>query len=92
MAFSSPEDMMKNLPKAMANISKAIGGGGTPTDSPTFKISMREYEDMAIKVGDKITVEIKESDSRQREIGSYHINRQDVEWILPFWYFLAVLF
>ena len=84
MAFSSPEDMMKNLPKAMANISKAIGGGGMPTDSPTFKISMREYQDMAIKVGDKITVEIKESDSRQREIRSYHINRQDVEWILPF--------
>jgi hypothetical protein len=55
---------MKNLPKAMANISRAMGGGGGPvTDSPTFKISMREYEDMAIKVGDKITVEIKKSDS-----------------------------
>ena len=52
---------MKNLPKAMANISKAMGGGGPLTDSPTFKISMREYEDMAIKVGDKITVEIKKS-------------------------------
>jgi hypothetical protein len=63
MASTSPEDLMKNLPKAMANISKAMGGGGTPTDSPTFKISMREYEDMAIKVGDKITVEIKKSDS-----------------------------
>jgi hypothetical protein len=46
---------MKNLSKAMAN----IGGGGIPTDSPTFKISMREYEDMAIKVGDKVTIEIK---------------------------------
>ena len=63
MAFNSPEDMMKNLPKAMSNISRAMGGGGTPTDSPTFKISMREYEDMAIKVGDKITIEIKKSDS-----------------------------
>ena len=63
MAFTSPEDMMKNLPKAMANISRAMGGGGTPMDSPTFKISMREYEDMAIRVGDKITVEIKKSDS-----------------------------
>jgi hypothetical protein len=52
MAFTSPEDLMKNLPKAMANISKAMGGSGQPTDSPTFKISMREYEDMAIKVGD----------------------------------------
>ena len=62
MAFTSPEDMMKNLPKAMANISKAMGGGGL-TDSPTFKISMREYEDMGIKVGDKVTIEIKKSES-----------------------------
>jgi hypothetical protein len=58
MAFTSPEDLMKNLPKAMANIGKAMGEG-VPTDSPTFKISMREYEDMAIKVGYKVTIEIK---------------------------------
>ena len=45
MAFTSPEDLMKNLPKAMANISRAMGGGGALTDSPTLKISMREYED-----------------------------------------------
>ena len=63
MAFTSPEDLMKNLPKAMANMGKAMGGGGFPTDSPTFKISMREYEDMAIKVGDKVTIEIKKTDS-----------------------------
>jgi hypothetical protein len=63
MAFTSPEDLMKNLPKAMANISKAMGGGGMLIDFPTFKISMREYEDMAIKVGDKITIEIKKADS-----------------------------
>ncbi len=50
---------MKNLPKAMGNLSRAMGGGGPLTDSPTFKISMREYEYMAIKVGDKITLEIK---------------------------------
>jgi hypothetical protein len=43
-AFTSPEDMMKNLPKPMANIYKAMGGSGSPTDSSTFKISMREYE------------------------------------------------
>ncbi|MGB7957091.1 MAG: hypothetical protein WCF23_24215 [Candidatus Nitrosopolaris sp.] len=66
MAFTSPEDMMKNLPKAMSNISRAMGGAGPPTDSPTFKISMREYEDMAIRVGDKITIEIKKSDSSSR--------------------------
>src|SRR5438093_13180076 len=63
MAFTSPEDLMKNLPKAMANVSKAMGGGGPLVDSPTFKISMTEYEDMAIKVGDKITIELKKSDS-----------------------------
>jgi hypothetical protein len=42
----------------MENVSKAMGGGGALTDDPTFKISMREYEDMSIKVGDKITIEI----------------------------------
>jgi hypothetical protein len=63
MAFTSPEDLMKNLPKVMANVSRAMGGGGPLTDSPTFKISMREYEDLAIKVGDKITIEIKKLDS-----------------------------
>ena len=41
MAFTSPEDLMKNLPKAIGNMSKAIAGGGFPTDSPTFKISIR---------------------------------------------------
>jgi hypothetical protein len=63
MAFTSPEDLMKNLPKAMANMSRVMGGGGAITDSPTFKISMRESEDMGIKVGDKVTVEIKKSDN-----------------------------
>ena len=62
MAFTSPEDLMKNLPKAMGNISSAMGRGGPLTDSPTFKISMREYEDMVIKVDDKITIEINKSD------------------------------
>src|SRR6266571_8737407 len=63
MAFTSPEDLMKNLPKAIANMSKAMSGGGALADSPTFKISMREYEYMGIKVGDKVTVEIKKADN-----------------------------
>ncbi|HSF00265.1 MAG: hypothetical protein ACM31H_05585 [Nitrososphaerales archaeon] len=67
MAFTSPEDLMKNLPKAMGDISKMIsggmGGGGMTGDSPTFKISMKDYEDMNIKVGDKVTIEIKKSDA-----------------------------
>jgi hypothetical protein len=67
MAFTSPEDLMKNLPKAMGDISKMISGnvggvGGMAGDSPTFKISMRDYDDMNIKVGDKVTIDIKKSE------------------------------
>ena len=59
--FTSPEDLMKNLPKAMSNMFGA--GGGMLGDSPTFKITMKEYEDMAIKVGDKVRIEIKKADN-----------------------------
>ena len=47
--FNSPEDLMKNLPKEMSNMFGA--SGGMSRDSPTFKISMKEYEEMAIKIG-----------------------------------------
>jgi predicted lysophospholipase L1 biosynthesis ABC-type transport system permease subunit len=50
---------MKNMPKI---ISGMVGGGGA-TGTPTLKMSMREYQDMSIKVGDKVTVEIKKSDT-----------------------------
>ena len=60
--FTSPEDLMKNLPKAMSNMFGA-GGGGMLGDSPTFKITMKEYEDMAIKVGDRVGIEIKKADN-----------------------------
>ena len=63
MAFTSPEDLMKNLPKMMSNISRMTGGSGVLTDSPTLKMSMKEYEDIGIKVGDKVTVEIKKSEN-----------------------------
>ncbi len=65
MAFTSPEDLMKNLPKAMANISRMMGSG-SPTgmsDSPVIRMSMKEYEDMGIKVGDKATIEITKLDN-----------------------------
>jgi hypothetical protein len=63
MAFNSPENMMKNLPKSMSNIFLMPWVNPVPlTDSPTFKISMREYEDTAIKAGDRMIVEIKKSD------------------------------
>jgi hypothetical protein len=73
MAFTSPEDLMKNLPKAMGDISKMIsggGGGGTLPDTPTFKISMKEYEDMEIKVGDKVIIEIRKSDGGSAELSA----------------------
>jgi hypothetical protein len=60
--FTSPEDLMKNLPKVMSNMYGA--GGGMPGNSPTFKITMKEYEDMAIKVGDKVGIEVKKVNSR----------------------------
>jgi hypothetical protein len=65
MAFTSPEDLMKNLPKAMGNISRIMGGGG-PTgmiDSPIVRMRMKEYEDMGIKVGDKVTIEVTKLDN-----------------------------
>jgi hypothetical protein len=58
--FNSIEDLMKNMPKIMANI-PGIGGG--QTDSPTVKLSMREYEDMNIKVGDKVYLDIYKPDN-----------------------------
>jgi hypothetical protein len=61
-SFSSPEDLMKNLPKIMSNM-YGDAGGGMPGNSPTFKITMKEYEDMAIKVGDKVGIEINKVDS-----------------------------
>jgi hypothetical protein len=54
--FTSPEDLMKNLPKVMSNMLSA--GGRIHGNSPTFKITMKEYEDLAIKVGDKVGIEI----------------------------------
>jgi hypothetical protein len=57
MGFSSPEDLMKNLPKAMGNIAGMAGGG--LADSPTFKLSMIEHEDTGFRVSEKVSVEIK---------------------------------
>jgi hypothetical protein len=62
MAFSSLDDLMKNMPKVMSNISGIMGGGGV-TDAPTMKMSMREYEDIGIKVGDRVMIEIQRTDS-----------------------------
>ena len=47
--------LMKNLPKM-------FGGGTGFGDSPTFKLSIREYDESGLRVGDKVTIEIKKSD------------------------------
>ncbi len=60
-AFNSIEDLMKNMPKIMANIPGLAGG--SQTESPTIKLSMREYEDMNIKVGDKVYFDIYKPDN-----------------------------
>jgi hypothetical protein len=60
MGFSSPEDLMKNLPKAMGNIAGMVGGG--PTESPTFKLSMRQKAHLSLRVGEKVSVEIKKKE------------------------------
>ena len=52
---------MKNLPKVTSNVFGA--SGGMSRDSPTFKISLKEYEDKAIKTGDKVGIEIIKVDS-----------------------------
>jgi hypothetical protein len=52
---------MKKLPKVMSNVFGA--SGGMSRYSPTFNISMKEYEEMAIRVGDKVGIEINKVDS-----------------------------
>lgn len=59
-AFTSPEDLIKNLPKAMGNIAGMRGGG--LGDSLTFELSMREYEEIGLKVGDKVSIEFKKKE------------------------------
>jgi hypothetical protein len=51
---------MKKLPKVMSNVFGA--SGGMSRYSPTFSISMK-YEDMAIKIGDEVRIEINKVDS-----------------------------
>ena len=61
MAFSSSEDLMKNLPNAMGNVAGMMGVN--INDSPTFCFSIREYEEMGLKVGEKVLIDIKKSEN-----------------------------
>lgn len=59
MGFNSIEEMMKNMPKVMAS----LGGAAGLTESPVIKFSMKDYQDMGIKVGDKVSIEIAKVES-----------------------------
>jgi hypothetical protein len=65
-------DDLKNLPKKISDAIEGTFGGGrnnnTSPESTTFKMNAREYEELGIKVGDKITLEIKISNNN--DIGS----------------------
>jgi hypothetical protein len=55
-------DDWKNLPKKISDaIEGAFGGVGKNNislESTTFKLTAREYEELDIKIGDKVTLEI----------------------------------
>jgi len=55
-AFGSMEDLMKNINKIFA--SQLMGGFTT-----TLKLSIKEYEDSGIKVGDKIYIDVIKPDA-----------------------------
>ena len=54
-------DDLKNLPKKISDaIESAFGGdrNNMSSESTTFKMNVREFEELGIKKGDKVTLEI----------------------------------
>jgi hypothetical protein len=54
-------DDLKNLPNKISDaIESAFGGGRNNTSSEltTFKMNVREFEELGIKIGDKVNLEI----------------------------------
>ncbi|MGC2427121.1 MAG: hypothetical protein WA421_08800 [Nitrososphaeraceae archaeon] len=54
-------DDLKNLPKKISDaIERAFGGSrnNVSPESTTFKMNTREYEELGIKIGNKVTLEI----------------------------------
>ena len=63
--ITSLEDL-KNLPKKISDaMEHAFRGDGNSTsrDSTTFKMDSTEFEELGIKVGDKVTVDIEISNN-----------------------------
>jgi hypothetical protein len=63
VAFTDPNTTVYLSGRLNENLPKIISNMFARGDSPTFKITMKEYEDMAIKVGDKVRIEIKKADN-----------------------------
>ncbi|HEX6294333.1 MAG TPA: hypothetical protein VFZ46_04210, partial [Nitrososphaeraceae archaeon] len=54
-------DDLKNLPKKISDAIEnafGIGRNNISSESTTFKMNMREFEELGIKIGDKVTLEI----------------------------------
>ena len=54
-------DDLKNLPKKISDaVESAFGGDRNKmsSESTTFKMNVREFEELGIKKGDKVTLEI----------------------------------
>jgi hypothetical protein len=54
MGFTSMEDLMKDLQRALSGLSRQMMGGAVTV----IKFDMREYEESGLKVGDKVYLEI----------------------------------
>src|ERR1044072_1822976 len=55
-------DDLKNLPKKISDAMNAAFSGSsnnTSSDSTVFKMTQKEFQELDIKIGDKITLEIK---------------------------------
>ena len=59
-------DDLRNLPKKISdaiNAAYSSSDNNIPYDSTTFKMTQKEFQELGIKEGDKITLEIKISNS-----------------------------
>jgi hypothetical protein len=59
-------DDLRNLPKKISDAINAAFAGdsnSTSSDSTVFKMNEREYQELGIKIGDKVALEIKISNS-----------------------------
>ncbi len=62
MGFSNMDDMMKNLNKMIAGGGMGMMGGGAP-GTTSIKLEMHEYKQLALSVGDKVSLDISKVES-----------------------------